>query len=112
MAAQQQVPTSARIANRAPNIVKAILAQETGNQAKTITKTASTHLHQHLDISASFAFHISHFRVLTTGPSLTIPYNFGKLSSRLQKKSFDTANQCNRDSNVVNKSIVLAPDGK
>jgi hypothetical protein len=54
LAAQQQVPTSARIANAAPNIVKAILAQETGNHAKKITKTASTHLHQHLDILFPF----------------------------------------------------------
>jgi hypothetical protein len=42
-AAQQQVPTNALIANRAPRIVKAMLAHETGNQAKTITKIASTH---------------------------------------------------------------------
>jgi hypothetical protein len=44
LAAQQQVPTNARIANTAPNMVKAIFAQETGSQAKTITSIASTHL--------------------------------------------------------------------
>ena len=41
---EQQVPTNARITNNAPNIVKAIFDQETGSQAKTITRTASTHL--------------------------------------------------------------------
>jgi hypothetical protein len=52
--AQQQVPTNARIANSAPKTVKAILAQETCHQAKTITKIANTNLHQHLDILVSF----------------------------------------------------------
>jgi hypothetical protein len=51
IAAQQQVPTSARITNSAPNTVRAILAHETGSQAKTITKAAKTALQQHLDIS-------------------------------------------------------------
>jgi hypothetical protein len=48
--AQQQVPTSARISNSAPNIVSAMLAHETGSQANTITRAARTALQQHLDI--------------------------------------------------------------
>ena len=46
--------SDALCSKRAPNTVKAISAQETGNQAKTIIKIASTNLHKHWDMFVSF----------------------------------------------------------
>ena len=54
MVLQQQAPNKALITNRTPKTVKAILAQETSHQAKTITKTPSRIPQQHGDMIISF----------------------------------------------------------
>lgn len=54
LARQQQTPVKAKIASKAPITVKAMLAQETCTQAKTITKMAKMNLQKHNFIVASF----------------------------------------------------------
>jgi len=54
MVLQQQAPNSDLTTNKTPTTVKAILAQETSHQAKTITKTASRIPQQHGDIIIPF----------------------------------------------------------
>ncbi|MHC5144244.1 MAG: hypothetical protein ACYSOX_01270, partial [Planctomycetota bacterium] len=58
MVLQQQAPNNALISNRTPKTVKAIWPQETGSQAKTMTKTASRIPQQHGDMIISFQLNV------------------------------------------------------
>ena len=60
LAVQQQVPTKARMAKRAPRTVMAYFDQEKFSQTKTINKTAIPNLHQQLDMSVSFRLYFGY----------------------------------------------------
>ena len=65
MVLQQQAPNNALISNRTPKTVKAIWPQETGSQAKTITKTASRIPQQHGDMIISFQLNAIDYQLRT-----------------------------------------------